>query len=890
MQQLDDKVCGVCGTVSINYGDVVSTIPTARIGDIVIIDFGSDALLDIRSDELVLCIVGVNASLHHSNNSKARGTSTFGCAVRVPRSTISLFTETQKRCAALLIRGGDIPTATNVVLYVESIACLTPGTRSLLAAAAIRAMAGWVITVGSRISLAWGGDITLSSSSSSSPSLYIHITVLRLTAPSASRSTYGCARIIADITNAAFATSKSTTTETPSKLDTEGGSGGSKNLSPWKKVAPQVYKSPLNSSSNTMASSASGSGSPRVKNNTDSSLSPSSSPLSPLKSPISSPNIILRESTTASRPNTPIATSSPPTTTTVHRPPQKPSAGAALCALPGLESVGATLLTALAWPLLPGASIAFSTLNLTPSRGILLCGPPGVGKTALVRATAIDASALLSPRIVRVIEPDARLLSDPNPDAPNRALRAVFKEAEMIVRNGGAAIIFFDEIDALAPSREGRGGVGEGDARASARRVAQLLTLLDGTATRVPHGVLIIGATNRPSAVDAALRRPGRFDTEVIVHPPNADARIRILSTATANLPLSDDARESLKSLAIAAVGTVGADLTAAVREAAGASLRRASQHHHHHHHHMITRSDLATALTRVGASSLRGAVGFIPSPPTSSSQTSSSPSNIATTSSSFADTAWSRVGGADAVVVRLREAIELPLRHSALFTKVGLSPPRGLLLFGPPGNAKTTLVTALAAALGAPLFCLSPADVLSAYVGEAEGILRRAFSSARSAAPSVLFLDEIDALVGGSAAREGGGVARGLLATLLTELDGVANGDCGILVVGATNRPNTLDPALLRPGRLSLHINVPAPDTAGRIAVLLIHSRLLPLANDVHFNTLAEKTEGWSGAKLEALCRSAAFVALREAVSLGFTQVKSVTAVHFEVALKSLD
>jgi SpoVK/Ycf46/Vps4 family AAA+-type ATPase len=500
-----------------------------------------------------------------------------------------------------------------------------------------------------------------------------------------------------------------------------------------------------------------------------------------------------------------------------------------------------------------------------------------VGKTALVRAVAADARALLAPRAVSVIEPDARALASHAAGAPERALRAAFGAAARAAAGGGAAILFLDEIDALAPARDGGAAAAPArEKRAAARRVAQLLTLLDGSGggggggARRHAGCLVVAATNRPAALDAALRRPGRLDVEITISPPDAAARADILRAATARLPLTGEARSAIAALAAAAAGAVGADIAAAAREAAARALRRSSAGALPPQPLAVMRSDLEGALARVGAASLRGAAGLVDGGGGGGGGDA---------------TSWACVGGADEAVSRLRTAVEAPIRHVALFARVGLAPPRGVLLHGPPGNSKTTLARALSRALGTPLFALTPADVLSAYVGEAERILRGAFARARAAAPSILLLDEIDALVGVARGGSGGGLARGFLATLLTELDGVA-ASAGVLVIGATNRPAALDPALLRPGRLSIHISVQPPNEKGRKEILAIHSRRLPLAEDVDFSVLSQITPGWSGARLEALCRGAALVALREAVAANAASVTCVNATHFSAAL----
>jgi SpoVK/Ycf46/Vps4 family AAA+-type ATPase len=549
---------------------------------------------------------------------------------------------------------------------------------------------------------------------------------------------------------------------------------------------------------------------------------------------------------------------------TIPRPPM-PTASTAL---PGLERVAATLLEALAWPIL--AAPFFAEMRLAPQKAILLHGPPGCGKTALVRALVEDARCALTPKPVALFEPDTRASGMPIHGVAEGALRDVFSRAQSFAALGGAAVVFLDEVDALVPARSGS----RGDTRSSlqsVRIVTQLLTLLDGTcdrsASRSSGTVLVIGATNRPAALDGALRRPGRFDIEVLVPPPDAHARLRILQHLLASVPLESAAFAALPTLAQDLVGFVGADIVATVRDAATSALLRAKRA-------AVSLGDLSASARRIGASALRGAAGLIPE----------SPHRVDSSS------AWARIGGMDAAIARLRSAVEAPIRNEALYARFGLRAPRGLLLHGPPGNSKTTLARALGVALGAPIFALRPSDVLSAYVGEAERALREVFARARAAAPSIVFLDEIDALVcARNGSDSGSSLARSLLATLLTELDGV--GDAGrVLVIGATNRVAALDAALLRPGRLELHIAVPSPDEAGRTAVLHIYASALPLATCVDLAAVARATVGWSGARLEALCRNAALVTLRERIQSGCDAAApvSVTRAHFESALKA--
>lgn len=630
----------------------------------------------------------------------------------------------------------------------------------------------------------------------------------------------------------------------------------------------------------------------------------------------------------------------------------------------GLDSAYASLHELVILPFTPRGRDLLAALRLTPPAGVLLHGPPGCGKTHLVRAIAAAARAEVPGLRVRLFSVGGPEVLSPVIGEPERRLRELFDSAHAHasgdgegagkdVRNTrdapistlgrpsptptpapGLSIIFLDEVDALCPKRlnpsgrvggpGGTAGAGAGAGSAVSTRVTtQLLTLMDGARKRgsppgdgrsspnngnngdsgdfsrpaspAPYAgrVVVIAATNRPDALDPALRRPGRLEREVRIHPPDASARSAILALHAGSLPLDSEARGALPSLAEGAVGYVGADLAAVCREAANRAVERAltcelpetqlsdeslglpptvaaggnasSPPQLEPRQPCVTLADLHASFRHVGASCLRGMTVF------------------ATT------TRWEDIGGMGSAIARLREAVELPLQHAQLYRRMGLAVPRGILLHGPPGNAKTTLVRALATSIRASFLSLSGADVYSPYVGEAEATLRAAFATARSALPCVLFLDEVDALVGsrgiGGSGGSGGGhdVSTGILATLLTEMDGVAGAE-GILVVAATNRPHALDPALLRPGRLELHIHVPLPDEAGRVEILGVHTRAVPLAPDVDLRALAAATGGFSGAELEGLCREAAMAGLR-----GDLACAAVTPAHVDAALRAL-
>ncbi|KAK9843703.1 hypothetical protein WJX81_003048 [Elliptochloris bilobata] len=479
-----------------------------------------------------------------------------------------------------------------------------------------------------------------------------------------------------------------------------------------------------------------------------------------------------------------------------------PSALRRVTAATALEEPLAALREMIGWPVEHAEEAA--ALGVTWPRGVLLHGPPGCGKTAVVRAIAGELGAY-------VHELPASAVFGAHTGESERRLRDAFAAAAAAAAPGRPAVLLLDEADALAPRRDAH-------RPHEARVVAQLLTLLDGAASAsgAAGRLTVVAATSRPHALDPALRRPGRLDHEVAVPVPSARARAAILALHAARLPLAPDV--DLETLSSAAIGYSGADLAALCREAAMRALVRPS----------ITRGWEAE----------------------------------------LAPAAWGDIGGLERVKARLRQAVEWPLAHAGAFQRLGLAAPRGVLLHGPPGCCKTTLARAAASATNARLQVLSGAQLFSAYVGEGEARLRAAFARARQAAPAILFIDEIDAVGGRRENDGGGsGASARLLSALLTEMDGLELA-IGVLVLAATNRPAALDAALVRPGRLDLLLYVPPPDAPGRLATLRIHTRDMPLAPDVDLPALAADTERFTGAELEALCREAALAALREDVA----------------------
>jgi len=374
----------------------------------------------------------------------------------------------------------------------------------------------------------------------------------------------------------------------------------------------------------------------------------------------------------------------------------------------------------------------------------------------------------------------------------------------------------------------------------------------------------VVGATNRPDALDPALRRPGRFDREIEVPVPDIAARADILAAHTAGLQLAPDIQ--LSNIAAACHGYSGADIAALAREAAMVAIEQAADGDAMAAPACVTTDHFTAARIRVGASLVRGAA--VEAPPVK----------------------WDDIGGLHGVKQRLRQAVEWPVKHAAACSRLGLKPPKGVLLHGPPGCSKTQLARAAAAASGATLIPLTGSQLFSMYLGQGERALAAAFVRARACAPAIIFLDEVDGVASrrnqGDAHAGGGGsgAEERLLSTLLTELDGLQP-STGVLLLAATNRAHMLDAALLRPGRLDVHLFVPPPDQSGRLEVLRIHTKRMPLAPDVDLSALAAAADGYSGAELAGVCAEAAQVAIR---CCG-PDVSHVAHAHFRAALAAM-
>ena len=490
----------------------------------------------------------------------------------------------------------------------------------------------------------------------------------------------------------------------------------------------------------------------------------------------------------------------------------------------------------------------FERLGVEAPKGVLLHGPPGTGKTLLAKAVAGETNA----NFVSIGGPE--IMSKFYGESEER-LRDIFKQAQ----ENAPTIIFIDEIDSIAPKRE------EVTGETERRVVAQLLSLMDGLEPRVK--VVVIGATNRPNALDPALRRPGRFDREIEINPPHRDGRLEILQIHTRGMPLEKDVE--LENLADLTHGYVGADLSALTREAAMHSLRRILPDIDLDIEQIpmdvlmritVTRDDFIAALREMQPSSLREV--FVESP------------NIR----------WDEVGGLTDAKRELQEAVEWPLKYGKVFEELGAVPPKGVLLYGPPGTGKTMLAKAVATESQSNFINVKGPEFLSKWVGESEKAVRETFRKARQAAPCIIFMDEIDSIAPARGGEGDSRVTERVISQMLTEIDGLQSLH-NVVVIGATNRPDMLDPALLRPGRFDRLVKIPTPDLEGRKQILRIHTAKKPMADDVDIDELAKKTDGYSGADLAALANEAVMLTIRKMVAAGEADPKKMTERRIDMA-----
>jgi len=505
----------------------------------------------------------------------------------------------------------------------------------------------------------------------------------------------------------------------------------------------------------------------------------------------------------------------------------------------------------------------FITLGLTPPKGVLMFGPPGTGKTMIARAVSSASNATF----LRIN--GSELLTDVV-GASEASLRRIFARAVDVQ----PTVIFIDEIDALCPRRD------RSTDEVDKRMVSTLLTLMDGvgelsssstttttttnnnissSTSSPPPRVVVLAATNRPNALDPALRRPGRFDREIEIGVPTEEGRLDILTKLLAHVPHHVLPAE-LQQLAGRAHGFVGADLASVVREAGLVALKRSFS---------TTTTTTTTTFSSKQDSTIDSNVLLVSCPVTcadlSAAVSRARPSALREVAVEVPKVQWTDIGGQEHVKQRLKEAVEWPLKRPEIFARMGIRPPKGVLLYGPPGCSKTMMAKAVATESGMNFLAVKGPELFNKYVGASEKAVSDLFRRARAAAPSIIFFDEIDALAsqrGGGGGESGGGVADRVLSQLLTELDGIRPLK-QVVVLAATNRPDLVDGALTRPGRIDRMLYVSPPDLPARVEILQIHTRNTPLHEDVNVVTIAEQTQGLSGAELAALCREASMHAM---------------------------
>ncbi len=484
----------------------------------------------------------------------------------------------------------------------------------------------------------------------------------------------------------------------------------------------------------------------------------------------------------------------------------------------------------------------FEKIGVEAPKGVLLYGPPGTGKTLLAKAVAGETNA----HFISLSGPE--IMGKYYGESEER-IRDIFKQAE----ENSPTIIFIDELDSIAPKRD------EVSGEVEKRIVSQILTLMDGMKSR--GKVVVIAATNRPNSIDPALRRPGRFDREIEIGIPDEEGRSEILSIHTRGMPL--DEKINLKEIAKTTHGFVGADLQVLTKEAAMRSLRRILPEMDLDQETIsasllqsiqITSEDFADALKEIRPSALREVQVQIP------------------------DVEWDDVGGLGELKEELRQAVEWPTKYKEAYDYADIQTPKGILLHGPPGTGKTMIAKALARTTDSNFISIKGSELLSKWVGESERGIREIFRKARQVAPCIIFLDEVDALVPRrSISSSDSHVTENVVSQVLTELDGLEELH-GVLVIGATNRPDIVDEALLRPGRFDRIIEIPNPDVSGRKQIFLIHTKKKPLASDVDMSQLADMTDHFSGAEIAAVANNAAITALKRHLHGNQSNIKEIT------------
>lgn len=497
----------------------------------------------------------------------------------------------------------------------------------------------------------------------------------------------------------------------------------------------------------------------------------------------------------------------------------------------------------------------FQKLGIKPPKGVMLYGPPGTGKTLLAKAVASET--------------DAQFISLNGPEIMSKYygqseenLREVFKNAQ----EHTPSIIFIDEIDAIAPNRE------EVHGEVEKRIVSQLLTLMDGLESR--GEVVVIAATNRPDSIDPALRRPGRFDREIEIGVPDRNGRKEVLQIHTRGMPLADDV--NLDHIADITYGYTGADIESICKEAAMKALRKLMPDIKKAKEMKlstdilnkikITGEDFHDGMSRVEPSAMREVSVEIP------------------------NVTWDDIGGLETIKGQLKESIEWPIKYSSLFKETGIAPPKGVLLYGPPGCGKTMLAKAIAKESGVNFISIKGPELLNKYVGESERGVRKVFSRARQVSPAIIFFDELDALIPKRGQSFGSDVNEKIVAQILTEIDGVSELK-DVMIIGSTNRPDLLDEALMRPGRLDKIIYVPFPDKESREKIFKVHMKKMNLDSDIKLDEMVNATENYSGADISAICREAGMNAIRDSIMVSQDKptLRKVAMKHFKQALKQV-